>query len=141
MVNSIILSKVFCHTEKKDKIVKFTMMPNALVRDGNFNDSEFRLLSYYQSFTDAKGTRGSINFKDSITKEALGWSLGKLERTKKKLKEKGWLYIKQSGYYNYDYYIGHNAKELYEATIDNQDEVEENIKKANESWLGKKDDT
>ena len=117
MMVSSILKKIFDKDKRMERKVKYHFMDNGLVFDDNFNDAEFRLLSYYQSFTDANGEKSKWDIFDEKTQKDLNWSHGKLARTKKKLKEKGYLYIVQVHATKYTYYFGKNAKEMYESTL------------------------
>ena len=111
---------MFDRDKKMDKKVDYHFMDNGLVQDTKFNDAEFRLLSYYQSFTDKTGEKGEWDVFDVKTQKDLNWSHGKLARAKKRLKDKGYLYIVQVHATKYKYYFGKNAKDMYEEEIKNK---------------------
>lgn len=112
MLISILHKKVLDLVKGQERKEKFTMIPNDLIKSKEFNDAEVRLLSYYQSHTGSNNETSNWNFYDKRALEELGWSSGKLKRTKNSLKDKGWLYIKQVSFDRYDYYIGENAKQI-----------------------------
>lgn len=113
MLISSILKKVLDINKNKIELKDFTMVPNGILKDKNYNDAEARLLFYYHSHTSDDNTYSKWNFYDEKVLDELGWSSGKLKRTKNSLKEKGDLLIVKSSFNSYDYYIGKKAIEDY----------------------------
>ena len=109
MLSGSLLKAVFCMNEKTIKKVRYVQMNRDILGDRNYNDAEVRLLSYYHGFLNSSSSTSNININDKMTLKALGWGDNKLERTKKKLKDKGMLLVVQVGYLDYDYYIGEEA--------------------------------
>ncbi len=77
-----------------------------LLNLGKHTDAELVLLLYLNM------NIGSLIYDERVLKE-LGWSEGKLKRTKKSLKVKGDLLVVKSGFDRYDYYIGKEAVNEY----------------------------
>ena len=135
MTKSSVLHFIFDMADKKLKAKGYYMMDNILTRDSKFNDSEFRLLAYYQSFTDKTGTGSNVwNVFDTKTRKDLQWSKGKLDRTKRKLKDKGYLAVRQVGATNYQYFFGRDAVKDYNEAIEKSNKkMEENSEKLNKN--------
>ena len=113
LVKSSILHKVLDLSKNKVEIKDFTMVPNKILKDKKYNDAEARLLFYYHSHIFENKESSTWNFYDERVLKELGWSEGKLKRTKKSLKVKGDLLVVKSGFDRYDYYIGKDAVNEY----------------------------
>lgn len=92
-------------TNVKDNYSKgYFKMDNDLAKYAKYlDDSEFRLLSYYQAHST------SWTFRTTTITEDLSWSTSKLERVRSSLQTKGYLFIRRLPNNEFIYYIGRQA--------------------------------
>lgn len=120
MLVSIIHNKILDINKGEIKYERFTMIPNGLIKSAELNDAEKILIMYYHSHTGKDNEYSAWYFNDKTVLKELGWSEGKLKRTKASLKEKDMLYIQQATFDKYNYYVGKEAVKRIKASLSNE---------------------